>query len=217
MVANGHFRRETSAKDVAILTASMDGIASRPVGAIWRYRVGRKKLMSGRSLMPVSQTPSTAEIAALKRFRASFSPASIPTTHIDATYSRASGPGGQNVNKVNSKAELRFAVANASEWIHPAVVDTFVAQNHTRINRKGEFVIASDRFRTQAMNYTDALERICEAVKTAVDAVIPAEIDETKVERVKELKTRDNEHRLAQKQKNAKRKEGRRLGRGDAD
>ncbi|KAJ3211591.1 hypothetical protein HDU82_005518 [Entophlyctis luteolus] len=209
MVANGHLRRETSAKGVAILTASMDGIASRSVGAIWRYRVGRKK--------PVSQTPSTAEIAALKRFRASFSPASIPTTHIDATYSRASGPGGQNVNKVNSKAELRFAVANASEWIHPAVVDTFVAQNHTRINRKGEFVIASDRFRTQAMNYTDALERICEAVKTAVDAVIPAEIDETKVERVKELKTRDNEHRLAQKQKNAKRKEGRRLGRGDAD
>ena len=84
---------------------------------------------------------------------------------------RASGPGGQNVNKVASAVQLRFDAARS-----PALPDDVRARlmemAGSRLTREGVIVISADRFRTQERNRADALERLVELIRAA--AVRPA-------------------------------------------
>ncbi|KAJ3059731.1 Peptidyl-tRNA hydrolase ict1, mitochondrial [Rhizoclosmatium hyalinum] len=131
-------------------------------------------------------TASSKDVAELKNFLTRFTPASIPTDKLTVQYHRSSGPGGQNVNKVNTKAEVRFNVSQAS-WIPYTVRSTLEELNENRMNKKGEFIIASDRFRTQMANFDDCIQKLHEAIIKAVESKIPPEIDEEKVERIEEL------------------------------
>ncbi len=75
------------------------------------------------------------------------------------TYVRSSGPGGQNVNKVNSKAVLRWNVA-ASPGVPDAVRARFVHRFGTRLTAAGDLVITSQRFRDQRRNEEDCREKL---------------------------------------------------------
>jgi ribosome-associated protein len=75
------------------------------------------------------------------------------------TYVRSSGPGGQNVNKVNSKAVLRWNVA-ASPGVPDAVRARFMQQFGGRLTEAGDLVITSQRFREQSRNEEDCREKL---------------------------------------------------------
>jgi len=83
----------------------------------------------------------------------------IPQDKLSFSFSRSSGPGGQNVNKVNTKAELRFNV-NEAAWLPPGAKERLKQQHSGRITKSGEFVITSVVHRTQADNIKECMKRL---------------------------------------------------------
>lgn len=90
----------------------------------------------------------------------------IPESEFDWSFVRASGPGGQNVNKVASKAVLRWNVLGS-----PSVPDDIKArlqeQLRSRLTLQGELVLTSQRFRDQERNRQDCLEKLADLVRGA--------------------------------------------------
>lgn len=70
----------------------------------------------------------------------------IPLDKIDLRYSRSSGPGGQNVNKLNTKVDIRFNVASA-DWLPQAVRDRITIYNPSKINKEGDIIVTSQESR----------------------------------------------------------------------
>ncbi|MEX0611061.1 MAG: alternative ribosome rescue aminoacyl-tRNA hydrolase ArfB [Pirellulales bacterium] len=83
----------------------------------------------------------------------------IPRRELRFSFVRSSGPGGQNVNKVASKAVLRWAVASSSS-LPEDVRSRLLARYSRRINDRGELVLSSQRYRDQAKNIADCLEKL---------------------------------------------------------
>ena len=83
----------------------------------------------------------------------------IPKELLTTQFCRSSGPGGQNVNKVNTKAEIRFNVELAA-WMDADVKKKFKELNKNHINKDGEYVIKSQKTRTQEHNLADAIEKL---------------------------------------------------------
>eukprot|EP00062_Callorhinchus_milii_P004749 gi/632943438/ref/XP_007886948.1/ PREDICTED: peptidyl-tRNA hydrolase ICT1, mitochondrial isoform X1 [Callorhinchus milii] len=90
----------------------------------------------------------------------------VPVDRLTVTYCRSSGPGGQNVNKVNSKAMVRFHVATA-DWIPEDVRQSIISQQKNRINRSGELRVSSEVSRYQMRNLADCLQKIRDIVAEA--------------------------------------------------
>ncbi len=82
----------------------------------------------------------------------------IPLSEVVFTFARSSGPGGQNVNKVNSKATLHWPISSTS--LPDDVRTRFVAAFGGQINKLGELVLQSQRFRDQERNIEDCLEKL---------------------------------------------------------
>ena len=91
----------------------------------------------------------------------------IPESEISERFVRASGPGGQNVNKVSTAVELRFDPSQSSA-IPSEVRDRLVAIAGSRMTADGVLVIDARRHRTQAQNREDARERLAELVRQAL-------------------------------------------------
>lgn len=85
----------------------------------------------------------------------------IPERELVTSAARSSGPGGQNVNKVNSKVTLRWSPANCSA-ISDAWRDRFIARYGNRINREGQLVLHSERYRDQPRNLADVRQKLIE-------------------------------------------------------
>ena len=83
----------------------------------------------------------------------------IPASELRFTFVRSSGPGGQNVNKVSSKAVLRFPVAK-SRSLPRDVRDRFLARYGSRVTTEGDVIVTSQRYRDQGRNVADALEKL---------------------------------------------------------
>jgi ribosome-associated protein len=90
----------------------------------------------------------------------------IPEVEFSWSFVRAGGPGGQNVNKVASRAVLRWAVA-ARPSLPDDVKARFQAQQHGRITNEGELMLSSQRFRDQERNRQDCLDKLREMVLEA--------------------------------------------------
>ncbi len=83
----------------------------------------------------------------------------IPLAEFEITYARSSGPGGQNVNKVNSKAVLRWAV-RGSPALPEAVRERFLQEYGNRLTTEGELLVTSQRYRDAPRNSHDCLEKL---------------------------------------------------------
>ena len=96
----------------------------------------------------------------------------IPGWEITFTASRSGGPGGQNVNKVNTRVTLAFDVVG-SPTLAPQQKARILARLATRISKDGVLQVVSQRHRTQAANRKAALERFVELLRMALAREAP--------------------------------------------
>ncbi|MBN9595021.1 MAG: aminoacyl-tRNA hydrolase [Afipia sp.] len=89
----------------------------------------------------------------------------IDEKDLDIAFVRASGPGGQNVNKLSTAAQLRFDVNRIS--LAPDVMTRLTALAGQRMTKDGVVVIHAQRFRTQERNRADAIDRLLELLREA--------------------------------------------------
>ena len=112
------------------------------------------------------------------------------------SYARSGGPGGQNVNKVNSKAVLHWSVEKSAS-VSDDIKSRFMDKYANRINTEGELVLSSQRFRDQRSNAEDCLERL----KSMLESVEhePVERKSTKIPKVVKQKRIENKRILSKK------------------
>jgi ribosome-associated protein len=96
----------------------------------------------------------------------------IPDDELKETFVRASGPGGQNVNKVSSAVRLSFDVM-ASPSLPSAVKERLARLAGRRMDGAGVLVIAAQRFRSLEQNRQDARERLLELLREAAIPPVP--------------------------------------------
>lgn len=122
----------------------------------------------------------------------------IPHEEFRFTFVRSSGPGGQNVNKVATKAQMRWDVAGSPSLIK-GVRERFQAKYHRRITKEGELVMTSQRYRDQAKNILDCHEKLREMLASV--AAAPVVRKKTKPSRAsKERRIKEKRNRSSRKQ-----------------
>lgn len=124
----------------------------------------------------------------------------LPPGAFRFSYSRSSGPGGQNVNKVNTKAELRFDLER-SPHLTPGQKGRIASVLGRRVNKGGEIVVVCGRHRSREQNREECLSRFAELLRGAL---------RRKKKRVATRPTRaSREKRLRAKREKSKKKRNR--------
>ncbi|XP_069809451.1 large ribosomal subunit protein mL62 [Dendropsophus ebraccatus] len=133
----------------------------------------------------------------------------IPVDRVSISYSKSSGPGGQNVNKVNTKAEVRFHLSTA-DWIPEDVREKIAVQHKNHINRDGELIVVSQVSRYQMRNLADCLDKIRAMISEANQKPKPVSKEDVKL---RQLRLENmNRERLRQKKINSSVKQSRSVG-----
>lgn len=90
----------------------------------------------------------------------------IEFQELNFSYARSSGPGGQNVNKVNSKVILRWSLLT-SKSLSPEIQRLLLTRLRSLLSKEGDLIIMSDRFRDQIRNRQDCLDKFQKLILAA--------------------------------------------------
>jgi ribosome-associated protein len=93
----------------------------------------------------------------------------VPDSELQMSFARSSGPGGQNVNKVESKAILRWNV-RATECLPADVRERFLAKYSSRLTKDGDVLLASQEFRDQPRNIEACRARLVALIRAVLQA-----------------------------------------------
>jgi len=124
----------------------------------------------------------------------------IPETELNESYSRAGGPGGQHVNKVATRATLRWDIA-ASGALRSSQRDRLLEKLRSRLTTEGVLVVHASSSRSQSANRQEARERLAELIRAAL--VVQRKRRATRPTRA------SRERRLSDKKRKGDRKRGR--------
>jgi ribosome-associated protein len=126
----------------------------------------------------------------------------VPPGELDFSFSRSSGAGGQNVNKVNTKVTLRWNI-DKSTSIPKVVKDRFYKKYKRRISEGGWVTLHSQRYRSQARNIADCVDKLhelIESVRRAPKKRVATKPTRTSIEkRLKNKKGRSETKKTRQK------------------
>jgi ribosome-associated protein len=126
---------------------------------------------------------------------------SIRISEFRFSYTRSPGPGGQHVNKVNSKAIMKWSV-DKSNALPDAMKQRFMKKFARRITKDGELVIQSHRYREQGRNVADCLHKLREMIlEVAVEPKKrkPAKVSKSAKRRRVEAKRRKSEKKQSRR------------------
>jgi peptidyl-tRNA hydrolase ICT1 len=140
------------------------------------------------------------------KWQQSFNQQKIPKEHVTISFSRSSGPGGQNVNKgiekaqterdnlhgteiclsriVSTKVDLRLSLTKAS-WLPDYAKEKLKSASQLRKSKNEELIITSDKTRSQAKNIQDCYEKLVQVIKESV--AVTKEPDLATLARVEQL------------------------------
>ncbi|CAN0072631.1 unnamed protein product, partial [Discosporangium mesarthrocarpum] len=114
------------------------GLIQRPSSGSLEKRIGSQRGF-GTSGVSGGRTKKSSEKGVIQ----------IPEERLDISFTRSSGAGGQNVNKVNTKVAIRFSIADA-DWLAPDIRERLAKQQASRVNKNGELVIVCQEHRPVA-------------------------------------------------------------------
>jgi peptidyl-tRNA hydrolase ICT1 len=151
----------------------------------------------------------TSEQDTARTFLKRFNVSNIPRETCEVTFSRSSGPGGQNVNKLNTKATLRLRHSKA-QWIPEFIRSQLSLHASAYVTKEGDLLMHSQRHRTQEQNKEDCFEKLADIiVHTGKDNLTGETSDETKLKVEKHIR-HDNASRIKSKKIHANKKASRR-------
>lgn len=131
----------------------------------------------------------------------------IPDDELEWSYARSGGPGGQNVNKVASKAILRWKASSTAVTIPESARLRMQARFPSRFTAGGDVIVQSQKYRDQERNREDCLEKLSEMIRTAM-------VEPTPRKATKPTKG-SKRRRLADKRKQSEKKQSRRVSGDD--
>ncbi|KAF2459531.1 hypothetical protein BDY21DRAFT_282129 [Lineolata rhizophorae] len=126
------------------------------------------------------------ELAQARQWLAKFGKDTIPQSICEVSYSRSSGPGGQNVNKVNSKATMRVKLDDLQTHVPRLIIPTLQSSRFFA-KRSDCLVFQADEERNATENAATCFRRLKQAISEAAKMVIPGETSAEQKERVKRL------------------------------
>lgn len=132
--------------------------------ALLRLQAGGSNPLAASAV--ISSPPRSSLSSTASDDDSEFEKVEVPRSALSLGFSRSSGAGGQNVNKVNTKAEVRFDAYSAA-WLPQEVRSRLLEANPARVNAKGEFFVTSERHRTQHANLEDAISKLQQLVDVA--------------------------------------------------
>jgi ribosome-associated protein len=124
----------------------------------------------------------------------------IPDEELDWSYARSGGPGGQNVNKVASKAVLRWNAVRTAAAIPEPARARMRARFPSRFTTEGDVVIQSQKYRDQERNRQDCLAKLTEMIRDALIEPLPRKA--TKPTRGSQRRRMADKRRRSQKKRN---------------
>ena len=121
----------------------------------------------------------------------------IPKDTYDLTFTKSQGPGGQNVNKLNTKAELRFKVNH--HWLHNFTQNALRVKYKNDINTQGILVLTCQEHRTQQQNVLGVFAKL--KALLAECSVTPQETSASTLKKIEKLARKANEKRIQAKKR----------------
>ncbi|EIM90891.1 uncharacterized protein STEHIDRAFT_90800 [Stereum hirsutum FP-91666 SS1] len=155
---------------------------------------------------PLQSLVTSQETQAARGWLEKFKGITIPKDVVEVTFSRSSGPGGQNVNKVNTKATLRCPLD--ALWIPPWAKDGLRRSPHF-VSSSHSLLITSTTTRSQSQNVDDCLLKLHNLIVSMAASSIQNEPTEQQKDRVRGLERADKARRRADKDKRSQVKRNR--------